>query len=150
MKPTHAKWLCFFLVLCVQRANSTIHQDILTWWKSISVQKPLNCQLNHEFTKPVPEPVSQIVQDKFRLPFVQWRKCGELEIIDYQFKGKMVNGVPDGPGKLKFQPLSEAESDEAKQNGQLCSSRYYFRGHVPKDIIGTFKNGKLIGKVYST
>ena len=148
MKLPHAKWLCYYFVLCIQRANSTISQEILNWWKSVSMQKPLNCQMNHEFTDELqPSTIaSELLQDEFRLPYVYFRKCGVGELIEWGFKGKTVDGVPDGPGKLKFnKPLSEMESEEAKENGTLCTSRYYFRGYVSKEIIGTFKNGKLVG-----
>ena len=124
------QWLCYyFLVLCIQRANSTIRQEILNWWKSVSTQKPLNCQMNHEFTDELqPSTIgSALLRDEFRLPYVHFRKCAVLELIEWEFKGKMSDGVPDGPGKLKFgRPLSEMESEAAKENGTLCTSRYYF------------------------
>ena len=126
------QWLCYyFLVLCIQCANSvTIRQEILNWWKSVSTQKPLNCQMNHEFTDELqPSTIgSALLRDEFRLPYVHFRKCAVLELIEWEFKGKMSDGVPDGPGKLKFgRPLSEMESEAAKENGTLCTSRYYFR-----------------------
>ena len=86
--------------------------------------------MNHEFTDELqPSTIgSALLRDEFRLPYVHFRKCAVAELIEWEFKGKMSDGVPDGPGKLKFgRPLSEMESEPAKENGTLCTSRYNFR-----------------------
>ena len=41
---------------CPKLKNS-VHDQILQWWKKVAVQKPLNCAMNHEYSKPYPEKI---------------------------------------------------------------------------------------------
>ena len=35
--------------------EDSVHNQILQWWKKVTVQKPLKCAMNHEYSKPYPE-----------------------------------------------------------------------------------------------
>lgn len=35
--------------------EDSVHNQILQWWKKVTVQKPLKCAMNHEYLKPYPE-----------------------------------------------------------------------------------------------
>ena len=56
--------LWFFLLLNVLQFCQNIslsvsdHEKIISWWKKVSVQKPIQCELSDTFKKPFPSKVS--------------------------------------------------------------------------------------------
>ena len=99
--------LCFFAFNAICDENQELIRDqVLKWWKDISVQKPLKCKLNPTFLDPKYEK-SEIISKYFfrddqRINLIQSRPCKEDEVMDYDFtgKGKIIDGKLEGPGKL--------------------------------------------------
>ena len=96
--------LVVFSTRC-ENQQISVRDQILQWWKEMSVQKPLKCLLNPEFLKHLsysPMITKHFFRKDQRISLVQSRPCKENEKMTYDFtgKGKVIDGKFDGPGKL--------------------------------------------------
>ena len=96
--------LVVFSTRC-ENQQISVRDQILQWWKEMSVQKPLKCLLNPEFLKHLsysPTITKHFFREDQRISLVQSRPCKENEEMTYDFtgKGKVIDGKFDGPGKL--------------------------------------------------
>ena len=125
-------------------ASGPEHEAILNWWQNeASVQKPLKCVLDpsykEELLERLPNSESKLVLSK---------ACEEGQdgsAFDFKGSGKIVDGVLQGPGKLKI----HHENLENAMYGAADRSCLTFEktrdGHSLATVIGTFKDGLLEG-----
>ena len=104
----------FYLVLvicCINLCHTIDNERILSWWRQISVQKPMKCKTNPDFLKPLPPMIAKkIIDDKTRISIIQSKPCQEKDQnLIFDFKGKKSNGKLEGPGKLNIKKRKQNE-----------------------------------------
>ena len=77
-----------FLQLFTIIEMSTIHEQILNWWKDVSQMKPLNCKLDP--MNPYPENVQNLISSLFPTDYFSSHSCSESGNVyqNYHFKGR--------------------------------------------------------------
>ena len=81
------------------------HEQILQWWKKISEQKPLKCQVNSEYFKPLHPLTLKLTESITDLTkVITSRPCTENDAryLVHSFKGKVVNNTLTGETKPVF------------------------------------------------
>ena len=135
-------WI-FTLLLVIQLgsdAKNDAKEEILHWWNRISVQTPIKCETNPEFFKEFPAVAKQYLIDRWS-PLVISQPCSSTQgghLHRCKFKGEIVNGQFEGPGKLRV--VSKGNSDM-----HCCIARNSYNGLDVQEAVGTFKNGILEG-----
>ena len=121
--------------------------EVLQFWKDMSVQKPIKCTLNPNFDSELPKIAQKFIHDNFKVLIIETRVCKESEHPNYKLKGiiQILNGKLEGTGKLSFIDKTSALYEE--KFDKICIDRRKFDGYIPQEIIGTFKNGVLVGTV---
>ena len=126
-----------------------IHEDIIQWWIKISEQKPLKCTLNPQYLKPFHELENSLMKDYKNTPIIvtRPREKKDTRNVENTFKGKIVNGQFEGPGRLKVKDTYNSNFPEGElQNlNKTCIIRNHMNGDIVTEAVGTFKNGMLKG-----
>ena len=73
------------------------HEQILQWWKHISDQKPINCQINSEYSKQF-HPLTFRLSVANKNKVITSRPCTEndAQYLVHTFKGKIINNTLEG------------------------------------------------------
>ena len=132
------------------RASGPEHEAILNWWlNEASVQRPLKCTVDpsykvesHKLNSLLPTvtPVEKIVKS------FACEEGQDGSVFDFKGSGKVVDGVLQGPGKLKMYYKHTEEAMYGGPNGtKSCISYSTKNGASPDEVIGTFKDGLLEG-----
>merc|ERR1711976_23651 len=90
---------------------------------------------------PYPPNLLKNVGEKHRINVIKTRTCLDKEYLIYDFKGKIIDGKMEGPGKLK---ISENEGILPTWN-EVCVTREKYDSFYAKTIVGTFSNGSFNG-----
>ena len=140
---SHPVFLLISVIVNYCNSSTIDHERILTWWKEISVTKPMKCKVNSDYLKPFPENIAKhIVQgEETHTSIVHTRPCQENEDFIFDFKGQIINNKFDGAGRLKItrkEPKQEIENE-------ACASRGQYKGKLARSVVGTFKNGSFHG-----
>jgi len=123
--------------------QNIIRDQILEWWKEMSVQKPLKCELNPEFLQRhgsdssfSPKIAKHFFRDDQRINLVQSRPCEENEKMTYDFTGnnaKVIDGKFEGPGKLTIHQVQEGAAIKIESNEtRACADRNSYNGKLVK------------------
>ena len=81
------------------------HEQILQWWKKMSEQKPLQCQINSEYSKPV-HPLNlkftETISNMNKI--ITSRPCtkNDVRYLVHTFKGQVINNTLEGEIKTIF------------------------------------------------
>ena len=124
------------------------HEEIIQWWTKMSLQKPIKCQVNQNYTTAF-HPIAEKFLSKVEpIPIITSKPCpcfkDDKKYFKYDFKGNIKMGQLEGPGKLKIFASNNnqysCKFDETciETNGLLKNKRNL-------KITGTFKNGTLHG-----
>ena len=145
-------FLTSFLLCCqssLQSSSNSAKDEVLQWWKKMSVQKPVKCRLNPELL----EDFHPVAQKYIHEPeaFLSVRIC-QNEIRNYKLKGLKINdGTIEGTGKITFLKGKDAQYQESlletKEEVTYCLTQQTFNDIEVTEIIGTFENGLLTGPV---
>ena len=141
----HLHLFKILMSLNVITAIGPVHEEILQWWKKVSVQKPIQCKINPIYTLPFQSSVvNNIIDDLSYVPVVKSYPCSENDqkYLDYKFKGNITNGHFEGPGKLKIFDHWDIDTIDEKAK-ETCISTIGNQGNM--EVVGTFKNGILHG-----
>ena len=137
--------LKILISLNVITATGPVHEEILQWWKKVSVQKPIQCKMNPIYTLPFQSSsVKNIINDLSYVPIVKSHPCLETsqKYLDYIFKGNTTNGHFEGPGKLKIFEQWDIDVIDEKAK-ETCITTVGNQRNM--EIVGNFKNGTLHG-----
>ena len=109
MSPNMKVPLNYILFLLPLALADTTHEIVIKWWNKISEQKPYHCTLNEIHKKPFHSTAEKFVKSLHKKPYISIKQCDENDaaLINFTFKGKIENGIPHGPGKLKIQQNSK-------------------------------------------
>ena len=144
MSPNMKVPLNYILFLLPLALADTTHEIVIKWWNKISEQKPYHCTLNEIHKKPFHSTAEKFVKSLHKKPYISIKQCDENDaaLINFTFKGKIENGIPHGPGKLKIQQNSKFFPEgDLKAIKATCL-------HKSKEIIeivGTFQNNTFNG-----
>ena len=139
--------LCLFLFT---KVNSDPHDQVLKWWESISVSKPLKCKLNPDLKQDFHPIAQKFLNETQRTKLIHTRLCGPNEPRNYKLKGaKIINGTIEGTAKLTFINVNDAQGQEDVRSGdnRTCIDRGVYQSKYPSEVIGTFQKGILVGNV---
>ena len=125
--------------------NDKTHQQILKWWETSSVQKPIGCNINVKCLQPFPQNVQDLYKKDSNLSkVIESKPCQNGEKFIYQFRGKG-NGEIHGPGKLKkITPPSDFNPNHPPE-GHFCLDVTHLAGGNSIEWVGTFHHGTLHG-----
>ena len=116
-----------------------VHEEILQWWKDISILKPYQCKINGAYQIPFPTIITkELFKNLHSKPYIISRPC-RVTNIPHAFIGEIVNGKFEGPGKLRV--FTKGHIDSTKTNQTCIETKFNF-----KEMVGNFKNGMLHGK----
>ena len=132
-------FLNVFLILPIFCGGS-VYEKILQWWKDISILKPYQCKINGAYQEPFPTIITEdVVKNLHSEPYIISRPC-QVTNIPHTFRGEIVNGKFEGPGKLRVFTKG-GHIDVSKTNQTCIVSKLNI-----KEVVGNFKNGVLNGK----
>ena len=136
--------ISYILYLITVILTETTHEEIIKWWNKISDQKPYQCTLNEIYKKPFHPTAEKFVKTLHDKPYISIKQCEEndTKLIDFTFKGKIVNGQPIGPGKLKIQQGSKTfPAGDLKAINAIC----LYKSKAILEVVGTFQNDTFNG-----
>ena len=119
--------------------GGSVHEEILKWWKDISILKPYHSKINGAYQKPFPTIINkEIFKNLHSEPYIISKPC-QVTNIPHAFRGEIVNGKFEGPGKLRI--FTKGHIDSTKTDQRCIHTKLNF-----KEVVGNFKNGMLHGK----
>ena len=85
----------FYSVTCI----GPEHERILQWWKKMSEQKPLKCQINSEYSKPLHALNLKLTETISNMnKIIASRPCtkNDVRYLVHTFKGQVINNTLEG------------------------------------------------------
>ena len=127
--------ILIFLTFC----EGSVHKEILQWWDQISILKPYQCKINGAYQDPFPTIITkELFKNLHSEPYIISKPC-QVTNIPHTFRGEIVNGKFEGPGKLRV--FTKGHIDSTKTNQTCIETKLNL-----KEVVGSFKNGMLHGK----
>ena len=127
------------ILLLPSYCGGSVKEEIIQWWNDISISKPLKCKMNGSYLKPFPTIISEeLFNDLQTEQYITSKSC-KMTNVPHIFKGEVINGLFEGPGKLRL--LEKENTDTTKSNQTCIETKSNF-----KEVVGNFKNGVLHGK----
>ena len=133
-------FLNVFVILPIFCGGS-VYEEILQWWKDISILKPYQCKINGAYQIPFPT-TKELFKNLHSEPYIISKPC-RVTNIPHAFRGEIVNGKFEGPGKLRV--ITKGHIDPTKTDQTCIETKLNF-----KEVVGNFKNGMLHGKSVKT
>ena len=129
----------------------SVHEDIIKWWIKISEQKPLKCNVDTQYLKPVHDVEANLMKDykNAKVPAIVVRPCEQKDTnyLEHIFKGSNKNGQFEGTGRLKIsnKNINVYPEGELQSENKTCIIKNDLDGNMIIEAVGTYKNGMLHG-----
>ena len=80
------------------------HENILQWWKLVSAQKPLRCQMDSSYLEPDHPLVTNLTTSWNTFKAISSRPCRYLDVtyLVHTFRGKTVDNKFEGKDSNKI------------------------------------------------